>query len=173
MEDKLNRIPFTFIIDKKDLIGVEIGVDNGDNALNILQNLDIKRLYLIDPYNSWLGKGKKAGSKLAYREAVNKLKDYKDKIIWILEKSEDVVSIIPNDLDFVYIDGNHSYEFVKKDIELYVPKVKSGGLIAGHDFNILDVLVAVMGYFNCKGVNYCNSRDCKDVQDWFYIDDEV
>ncbi len=39
-----------------------------------------------------------------------------------------------NSIDFIYIDGNHSYEDTKKDIELYLPKVKPNGYIAGHDY---------------------------------------
>ena len=31
-------------------------------------------------------------------------------------------------------DGNHQYEFVKKDLINYVPKIKKGGIIAGHDY---------------------------------------
>lgn len=37
-------------------------------------------------------------------------------------------------IDFIYIDGDHSYGSVKKDLELYLSKVKKGGVIAGHDY---------------------------------------
>lgn len=37
-------------------------------------------------------------------------------------------------LDFVFIDGDHTYEGCKKDILAYLPKMKSGGVLAGHDF---------------------------------------
>lgn len=46
-------------------------------------------------------------------------------------------------LDFVYIDADHSYESVKEDIAHWLPKVKSGGTIAGHDYNNPDVYKAV------------------------------
>jgi len=39
-----------------------------------------------------------------------------------------------SELDFVYIDGDHSYEFVSTDIKAWWPKVKSGGILAGHDY---------------------------------------
>lgn len=42
-------------------------------------------------------------------------------------------------LDFVYIDGAHDYDSVKRDIELYLPKVKKGGYIGGHDYKFLDL----------------------------------
>ena len=37
-------------------------------------------------------------------------------------------------LDFVYIDANHTYESVKSDIEAWLPKVRKGGIISGHDY---------------------------------------
>lgn len=37
-------------------------------------------------------------------------------------------------LDFVYIDADHSYEGCKRDILAWAPKVKSGGILAGHDY---------------------------------------
>jgi hypothetical protein len=38
-------------------------------------------------------------------------------------------------LDFVFIDASHEYEDVKKDIEAWLPKVKPGGILAGHDYH--------------------------------------
>jgi spermidine synthase len=46
-----------------------------------------------------------------------------------------VHKIISDGFDAVFIDGNHSYEYVKKDLENYWPKVKSGGIVALHDVN--------------------------------------
>ena len=37
-------------------------------------------------------------------------------------------------LDFVFIDGSHLYEAVKADIQVWLPKVKFGGFIGGHDY---------------------------------------
>ena len=36
--------------------------------------------------------------------------------------------------DWIYIDGNHTYEYVKQDLEGYRPKVKPGGYMAGDDY---------------------------------------
>ena len=36
--------------------------------------------------------------------------------------------------DWIYIDGNHLYDFVKQDLELYYPKVKPGGFLTGDDY---------------------------------------
>lgn len=40
-----------------------------------------------------------------------------------------------NSIDVVYIDMTHTYEAVKRDIQCWLPKVKIGGYIAGHDFD--------------------------------------
>ncbi len=40
-----------------------------------------------------------------------------------------------NSLDFVFIDANHNYKEVKNDILSWLPKLKSGGTFAGHDYN--------------------------------------
>lgn len=38
-------------------------------------------------------------------------------------------------LDFVYIDADHRYESVKRDIKAWLPKVRKGGILAGHDYH--------------------------------------
>jgi len=48
--------------------------------------------------------------------------------------SEEAWRGVPNNLDFVYVDGNHSYPYVKRDLEIYYPKIREGGLLGGHDF---------------------------------------
>jgi len=48
-----------------------------------------------------------------------------------------------NSVDFVFIDADHSYEAVKKDIIAWMPKIKEGGILAGHDVYWPDVNKAV------------------------------
>lgn len=148
MNDKLfdpeffnNRPFFKNLIGLNNLIGVEIGVMGGKNAYNILTHLDIKKLYLVDPYiyydniewesNEHALVGKKA--------AIKNLIDFKDKIVWLFYKSEEAVNYLEDMVDFVYIDGDHRYKYVKKDIELYSKKVKLDGFLAGHDFKSSEI----------------------------------
>lgn len=124
---------------KEDLIGVEIGIADGIHAKNLLDILpNLKSLYLIDPFTPYQD-GKIYKSSVVslldgFIENVLNTESY-SRIKFIRELSENAVDKIPNDVDFVYIDGNHSYRFVKIDIESYYPKVKSGGVIGGDDYN--------------------------------------
>lgn len=142
-------------IQHKNLIGAEVGVWAGANAKNILETLPIKKLYLVDPYeiyedyNRSLTIHKKFNSlKLneeiygknpnkvlleAEKKAKEKLSKHKDKIVWIKKRSSDALKDLPNNLDFVYIDGNHEYEYVKEDIENYYKKLRDGGILGGDD----------------------------------------
>lgn len=52
-----------------------------------------------------------------------------------------------NSLDFVFIDASHDTKSVIEDINSWLPKIKSGGYIAGHDYNQTPVKVAVENCF--------------------------
>jgi hypothetical protein len=54
----------------------------------------------------------------------------------IQDYSYNIINTIPNqEFHFIYIDADHSYESVKKDIIMMLEKVKDGGFIGGHDYN--------------------------------------
>lgn len=126
----------------KKLVGAEIGVCGGEHAVSLLKTYDIEKLYLIDPYSMYEGyaEGHKHYGEdqrsLCDTEAAAKklLGDYESKIVWIKELSSDATKFISDELDFVYIDGNHAEGFVMDDIQNYYPLVKCGGVIGGHDF---------------------------------------
>lgn len=106
----------------KNLVGCEVGVYKGRNAGDMLRHLDIKTLYLVD-------------IDLKQCDDTRVVQDLKEEVKWIEKKSQEVTTKdIPELLDFVYIDADHHYEPVKKDIETYWPMVKPGGLMGGHDF---------------------------------------
>jgi len=64
----------------------------------------------------------------------------------------DAKGLIPDGLDFVYIDGDHSLDSVYTDIVDYYPKVKKDGIIGGHDFKFFSVRRAVYRFFDVKDV---------------------
>ena len=48
--------------------------------------------------------------------------------------SQDIAEFFNLPIDLLYIDGCHKYESIIRDIELWTPKVKKGGIIAGDDY---------------------------------------
>lgn len=71
-------------------------------------------------------------------------------------------------IDFIFIDANHTYEFVSKDIAAYLPKMKPGGIMAGHDFNgahpgvVQAVIEAFIGNINLGREGYYNKPNSAD-----------
>jgi len=64
-------------------------------------------------------------------------------------------------LDFIFIDAEHKYEFVIQDIKHWLPKVKSGGIIAGHDYGWEGVTKAINEVFGKE--KYTTKGQC-----WIY-----
>lgn len=138
----------------KQLVGVEIGVRDGINAISIYNTLNIKQLFLIDPwinydsidchYNDMNENFNKTIEKIVDKDNITVLKGF---------SSEMVSEIKDNSLDFVYIDGNHFYYYALQDLELYSKKVKLNGFICGHDLSIDSVKFAVY--------DFCRKYDLK------------
>ncbi len=53
-------------------------------------------------------------------------------------------------LDFVFLDAAHDYDNVKKDIEAWLPKVKKGGYLCGHDAKHPPILQVISEMFGTK-----------------------
>jgi predicted O-methyltransferase YrrM len=125
--------------------GIEIGVAFGGNSYKLLNNNDNLKLYSIDPYigyseNDVMSKnveGEKGDQ--VYNFVLNRLQSkFGDRSILIRDNSDYLINNFEDDsLDFIFIDGDHTYEGVKKDIENSFRKVKKGGIIAGDDYELI------------------------------------
>ncbi len=117
----------------------EIGVYYGTNTRRMFRKLSVEKMYLVDPYRKYTAYAEKKFLLTllpsSFKPVLWLLRKHKEKIVPLQLTSEQAAEKIPDDLDMVYIDGNHSYEYVKKDIAMYYPKLKKGGLIGGHDIN--------------------------------------
>lgn len=73
-----------------------------------------------------------------------------------------------NSINFCFLDGSHEYEDVKKDIQAWLPKVKTGGVLAGHDFyginhpgyqkgwiGVFQAVDKTFGHMNVQNVGDC------------------
>jgi len=133
----------------KEAIVAEIGVYKGDFSKRILDMTNPAKLHLIDPwkyeqekiYNDTLYGGRSGVDQnnmdAIFNDVVNKFaKEIKNNQVIIHRASaEEACNNIKNNyFDWIYIDGNHLYEYVKKDLECYYQKVKVGGFITGDDY---------------------------------------
>lgn len=140
--------------------GAEVGVQRGRNAWVMFQNIPGLELTLVDPYanhpyniRQWDQKIHDKFKKMAFK----RMNGYN--VDWLYGFSEDMASKVKNEsLDFVYIDGEHFYQFVMLDLILWYRKVRKGGIIAGHDYRKyaskrrFKVMEAVNDFTNAYGI---------------------
>lgn len=131
---------FPALINKFDLkVGIEIGTHLGDFAKNILSRSSIEKLYCVDTWQNDFGSDgycDKNGD-LRMEQCKENLKEYIDngRCELVRGTSMEVCDSLPNDIDFLYIDGNHTLTGVALDLSFYVPKVSVGKkVVCLHDF---------------------------------------
>lgn len=56
-----------------------------------------------------------------------------DYVIPVVSTSSKAAKVVAGDFDLIFIDADHRYSYVKQDIENYLPKVRDGGILCGHD----------------------------------------
>jgi predicted O-methyltransferase YrrM len=132
-----NTLVKSVINDFDGKIMVEIGTWKGDFADFLLENSKNTTLYAIDPYIKYTEFNDSCNDYVDdnfYKDVKDRLETkFGDRIKMVRKTSYDAVDDIPNDIDFLYIDGNHRYSYVFKELELYYDKVKPGGFIIGDD----------------------------------------
>ena len=83
--------------------------------------------------------------------AIDNVKSYNDRYEIIKKYSVDASkNFEDSSLDFIYIDARHDYDGVFEDLEYWYPKVKSGGLISGHDYTKVDG-IHTLNHFDSNG----------------------
>ena len=119
----------------------EIGVWKSGSTKRILHNIDfLEEYWAIDPWDLMPD-----GSRTQRRRTIDRWDDYYKYCCGLIIHfpqlrvlrltSEDAATIIPDGyFDMVYIDAVHTFEHVFADIGFWLPKVREGGLISGHDY---------------------------------------
>ena len=120
---------------------VEIGVWRGELSKMIIEQCNPEYFMMVDPllveYNHFEGYSCTMGEKPKTQAQLNKISEHLEKYdadfkrMTSLEASQ---LVSEESVDFVFIDGLHTYDAVKEDIELWLPKIKPGGMLSGDDF---------------------------------------
>jgi predicted O-methyltransferase YrrM len=121
-----------YLIEKNNFKTIaEVGVKFGRTTFFLLDNVHDLVIHAVDLDIS-----------MFYNEEIKS--KYKDRLIPIKGYSYDVADQLPNNsMDLIFIDADHSYDAVKKDIIAYTPKLKKNGLLTGHDIDYPGVNKAI------------------------------
>ncbi len=116
-------------------LGAEVGVQFGKNAHGMLKTFPDLHLLLVDSYDPNIFQHDNHTSQEALLKAVYNLYKYRDRITWYLAPSMTAVVCVGDySLDYAFIDAGHGYEDVRQDIRAWSPKIRHGGILAGHDY---------------------------------------
>jgi hypothetical protein len=128
-------------------VGVEIGVFRGALSWRLLGSNRNLFLYMVDPWSESTGDDSYAASGDEYAKfsqdefdghmakALEEVAPFKGQYeVLRMTSAEAAPRFTANSLDFVFIDGDHSYEGCKQDIDLWFPKLRNGGILSGHDY---------------------------------------
>jgi hypothetical protein len=145
--------------------GAEIGVADGRNSLMLCQNIPGLNLLCVDPWEQYRANprgGPQDQHDDNYRKARERLASFRATLV--RAKSMDAVRDVPlASLDFVYIDGHHGFDYVMQDVTEWSKRVRSGGIVAGHDF------------YHFKWAGVCEAVDAytkaHGISEWFVCDE--
>ncbi len=123
----------------------EVGTYTGATSVYAAQLVKEKKgtFLAIDTFEGSDTYGPHSNTKLPKGEVLKKFKENIDSVecteitkIYNMDSLKAADKIEDNSLDICFIDASHIYTDVKNDIIAYLPKVKKGGIICGHDFEV-------------------------------------
>lgn len=173
--DLLGEIGFTGL-------GCELGAGSGWFSHKILTYSDLSRLYSVDPFD------KPEGSPISFRadpsvyiDCLRTLMPFGERSYVLRTLSSEAAKLFSDEtFDFVYVDANHWEPEVRNDIETWWPKVRKGGILAGHDWCDtfhLDVKKVVTEFVEREGLRlYLTEKDQEYqghvIRSWFVVKEQ-
>ena len=120
--------------------GVEVGVADATYSSQIMNQWEGSCLHLVDlwdvdPRNRDCSQVSTELQETRHREAKNRMNRFGDRICF--HKTDSILAaqnFSDESLDFVYLDADHSLSSVQEELRVWFPKIRPGGLFAGHDF---------------------------------------
>lgn len=161
---------FMFNLGKMTNNAAEIGSYKGLSAAIVLLGMissnkkEIPSYYCIDTFESSNVELNNEDTLEEFKKVISQIDNYGIvKVIQGLSTDNDVLNLVPKNLDWVYVDGSHETDDVIKDIELYIPYIKENGLMLFHDHTwesvskaiqkkVDDGLISLVCFFDDFGV---------------------
>ncbi len=145
--DRTLRLPvrneFPHLLNQRGLLGcgVEVGVKRGEFSEQLLDLWRGRHLISVDPWcaggEDYLDEANVTQSEHDnfHRETLGRLARFGQRSSVWRATSDAAANRLPHHcLDFVYLDARHDYESVRSDLEQWHPKLRPGGVLAGHDY---------------------------------------
>jgi len=139
--DNCKLLPNRYVmLDKipKNGIGIELGVLGGDYSKHLLKRTTPSKLYLVDTFcaDDWANTNRfksKNHEDFIKNEFAKELSN--NKVEMLKGLSWELLETFPNNyFDWIYIDADHTYKSVKKDLSIALDKIKETGLIIMNDY---------------------------------------
>jgi len=134
---------------------IEIGSYAGESTLIFADCIPDAEIVCVDPWETAqnvFNQTLKNTGKAAHAKFLERIADY-PQISFIKKMSDDAAADFEDDsVDLVYIDGNHAYNFVIRDLRNYMPKLRMGCFMTGHDW-----------YADPKAKWHCVTQACNAI----------
>ena len=113
---------------------VEIGSYLGASACFLAEGIKQQdgKVYAVD---TWTNLAMSEGSRDTYKNFLQNIEPLKYWIIPLKGLSVDIAKKINQQIDLLFIDGDHSYQGIKADLQAWLPKVKENGIVVFHDYS--------------------------------------
>lgn len=123
---------------------LEIGARYGDSSVSIIKSLNVKKYTIIDPYECYTDYNdginlilKENDTNKIFDKTVRRINSIFKNVTFYRKFSndQDLLKALTNEkYDLVFIDGNHSYDYVLKDLQNFYTRLNIGGVLCGDDY---------------------------------------
>ncbi|MDI3545103.1 MAG: 1-O-methyltransferase [Rikenellaceae bacterium] len=117
---------------KENSVIVEIGSYLGASA-SFLASAAKEKNHIVFCVDTWKNDAMSEGERDTFDEFCKNTQHLQKYIRTLRGKSVEIAKTFNNEIDLLFIDGDHSYEGVRADVEAWLPKVKDGGIVVFHD----------------------------------------
>lgn len=147
--------------DTKPVTILEVGIYRGHNAKELYKNFNCKTLYLMDKWYTHYDQYH-VPEILDYAKKAMSFFDGCDNVIFIKADSIKFQLWPKNYFDYIYLDGDHSYEHCKVEFPMYWDLLKDGGLLSGDNLEAAGVRQALIDLCKSKNLSHESAPWKKD-----------